>query len=717
MRRVKGGLALFFIVIVWLIVAAYGIWHYAYLETAPPVFDALSYVHKAQSFWAAVTKGLPFNPFDLAPQIRPFGTVFFTHPFGFSTDFHQFFFLTNFLPALLLAIAMVIAAGSLRNLDHGQRITLTIVLLCMTSMPAYFQFASSGDNRFMGTWGFVDILFGAISALACAFTVTAMRGRYLFWSALSALCAIFAILIKPAGLAVMAIVAGTWAGLTFSQWHSKSLELRTALRAGAAFLLLFAVTGLILHRSKYFSHENYAYGISSMELLHAGQQSFPTGMAILEKLRVSIGLPVFILWILCLGFAVRARLWMSTFCSLLIFFGGCYIWLIRTNLNHVRYFFPFGIMAVVVVFPALIQSVRGWSYKRLALLSALTLPTLAIAILLLVPQPPERGQFLLGINLLANKNADAVKQADALVDELASEPARLSIIYYVGGTPKINAFEGVMDWNRELGFRGGNSNPALPIDWVRPAAYRLDELLRARFIVFEPVADAQRVLDTEHVVETYWAEQTLVRAWLTTLKPADGVRVIEDGGTRVLEVVNRFALNQAGVELTRGRKLRGVFVLGFHPMTGIPVRNATALSGNLLTKPIDLSVDGSTVARALAVTHEQTAVGSIYHIVIEQLVVLPANEDGNWHVFLHVLDKNGKIIKDGYQIYISDAASSTTALQYDISIPKQASSAPAFVAFGVFNPRPAGKSQSFISSGGDWSGRRNIVALPTGTAQ
>jgi len=716
-QHVKGSLALFLILIVWLIVAAHGIWHYAYLETAPPVFDALSYVHKAQSFWAAVARGLPFNPFDLAPQIRPFGTVFFTHPFGFSTDFHQFFFLTNFLPALLIVIAMVIAAGSLRKLDNTQWITLTIVLLCMTSMPAYFQFAASGDHRFMGTWGFVDILFGAIGALACAFAVAAIRGRYLFWSVLSALCAILAILIKPAGLAVMAIVAGTWAALTFSQWRSKSLELRTALRAGAVFFLLYAITGLILLQSEYFSDKNYAYGVSSMKLLHAGQQSFPTGTAILEKIRVSIGFPTFILWILCLGFAARARRWMSILCSLAIFFGGCYIWLGRTNLYHVRYFFPFGIMAIVVVFPTLIQSVRGWSCKRLVSLSALTLPTLAIAILLLVPQPPERGQFLLGINLLANKNADAVKQANALVDELASEPSRRSIIYYVGGTPKINAFEGVMDWNRELGFRGGNSNPALPVDWVRPAAYRLDELFRARFIVFEPVADAKKVLDTQHIVETYWAEQILVRAWLTTLKSEDGVSVREDGSTRVLEVVNRFALNQAGVELTRGRKLRDVFVQGFHPMTGIPVRDATDLPGNLLTKPIDLSVDGHTVARALAVMQTQTTKSTIYHIVIEQLVVLPANEDGKWHVFVHVLDKNRKMIKDGYETYISDAASSTTALQYDISIPKQALGAAVSMAFGVFNPGPAGKSKSFITAGGDWGGRRNIVRLPAGASQ
>lgn len=717
MQRVKSSFFLFAVLAVWFIVAGHGIWHYAYLETEPPVFDALSYVQKAQSFWEAVAKAKPFNPFNLVPQIRPFGTVFFTHPFGFSTDFHQFYFLTNFLPAILLAIAVAIAAGPFRELDNKQRFVLTILLLCMSSMPAYFQFASSGDVRFMGSWGFVDILFGAISALACAFAVASTRGRYLFWTVLSVLCAILAILIKPAGLAVMAVVGATWAALTFNQWRSKCLDLRSALRGGMIFLVMFGITGIVLRHSQYFSHKNFEYGMSSMKLLHADQQTFPTGTEILEKIRVSIGFPLLILWILCLACAARVRQWMSILCSLAIFLIGCYLWLGRTNINHVRYFFPFPLMAVVVVVPGLIQSTKSWDRKRLALLSLLTLPTLAIGTLLSMPQPPEKEQFLLGINLLANENADVVKQANTLIDELANEPTRLSIIYYVGGGLKVNAFEGVMDWHRVLGFRGGNSIPALPIDWVRPPAYRLDELFRARFIVFTPVADAQQAVDAQHTAETYQAEQTLIRAWLTTLKPVDGVKVHSDGSTRVLEVVDRLALNQAGVDLMHGRKLRDEFVQGFHPITGVPIQDAAKQPSNLLAKPIDLSFDGHTVARALAVTRTQTAESTLYHIVIEQLEPLPPAQDGAWQVFAHMLDKDGHTIKDGYQTYISDAASSTTALKYDVLIPNHASNAAVAMAFGVFKPLTTGAPQFFISASRDWNGKRNIVGLPTNTSK
>src|SRR6185312_2524591 len=415
MHRLKSNLFYFVGLIAWLLIAAHGIWHYAYLETEPPVFDALSYVQKAHAFWTAVATGKHFNPFNLAPQIRPFGTVFFTHPFGFSTDFHRFFFLTNFLPAIFLIIAALIAIGPLRKLDHKQRLVVAVTLICLSSMPVYFQFATSGDFRFMGTWGFVDILFGAISALACAFVVASMRGRFLLWTTLSALCAILSILIKPVGLAIMAEVFAAWSALTFTQWRCHRLELKTAIRGGVVFVVLFGITGLILRNSQYFSHENYEYGLSSMKLLHAEQQTFPTVIQILEKIRVSIGLPVLILWILCLACASRARQWMPVICSLAIFFSGCYLWLDRTNVNHVRYFFPFPLMAIVFVLPALTQSAKIWNNKRLAILSLLALPTIAMGILLSIPRPSANAQFALGMNLIANRNADVVKQANALV--------------------------------------------------------------------------------------------------------------------------------------------------------------------------------------------------------------------------------------------------------------------------------------------------------------
>lgn len=711
MQRAKLNLALFSLLAVWLVVAAYGIRHYAYTETEPPVFDALSYVQKAQAFWAAVDKGVPFNPLNLPPQVRPFGTVFFTFPFGFSTNFHEFYFLTNFLPAILLIIAVLIAVGPIRKLENKQKIALGVILVCIASMPAYFQFAPSGDNRFMGTWGFVDILFGAVSAIACACVVASLRGRYLFWSLLAALCAILSILIKPVGLATMAIVGAAWGALTFNEWREKALRLRTAFVAGGMLVLLLGVTGLMLYHSQYFSPKNIEYGESSMKLLHAAQPTFPDIFDILEKIRVSIGIPVLIIWVVCLACAARHRQWVSIVCSLAIFFIGCYVWLDRTNLNHVRYFFPFPLMATVVVIPALIRSVRTWSYKRLVSLSVLTLPSLAIGILLLMPRPSPESQFALGVNLTANRNAGVVEEASALVDELRRQPNHSSIIYYVGGSDKVNAFEAVMDWHRILGFPGGNSIPALPVDWVRPPAYRLDEMFRAQYIVFEPISGAQSILDTQRSIRTFDAEQVLVRAWLTALGPKDGVVIHSDGGVRVLEVTNRFLLNQSGIALMRGRRLRSEFVQGFHPIAGISVSDAMDLPGNLLVKPIDLMFEGHTVARALAVTHSMDSEGTTYHIVIEQIRGLSPYEYGAWHVFLHVLDKDGHIVAQGYQTYLTDVTSSTMAVRYDIGTPSKVPADPVAIGFGVFKPLGKGSAQDFISETGDWGGRRNIVQL------
>lgn len=274
-----------------------------------------------------------------------------------------------------------------------------------------------------------------------------------------------------------------------------------------------------------------------------------------------------------------------------------------------------------------------------------------------------------------------------------------------------------MDWHRILGFAGGNSIPALPIDWVRPPAYRLDEMFRARFIVFEPVADAQKILETQRSIATFDAEQVLVRAWLTTLGPNDGVVIHSDGIVRVLEVVNRFALNQAGISLMHGRRLRSEFLGGFHPVTGVPVRDAAQTSGNLLSEPIDLAFEGHTIARALAVTRTMDAGDTTYHIVIEQTRILSPVEDGKWQVFLHVLDKGGHTVAQGYQTYLSDSASSVMAVKYDIGVPSQVSGVSVAIGFGVFKPLKEGGAQDFISATGGWGGRRNIIELPASTAQ
>ncbi len=51
-----------FQVILWLIFLGVMIWQHAAKSVQPPLYDPLSYMQKAMSFWEAVEKKTPINP-------------------------------------------------------------------------------------------------------------------------------------------------------------------------------------------------------------------------------------------------------------------------------------------------------------------------------------------------------------------------------------------------------------------------------------------------------------------------------------------------------------------------------------------------------------------------------------------------------------------------------------------------------------------------------
>jgi hypothetical protein len=695
----------------WLAIAAAGIWRFARLETQPPVFDALSYVHKAQSFWAMVRSGHLVDPLLLEPQIRPFGTVMFTHPFGFTEDFRSFFFHTAFLPALLTAVALV-WAGDPRAPKRGpQLLLLGIIAVVGASMPAHFQFDAGSGLPVMGAWGFVDTLLGAVGALACAAVATTHAGNLTRNSIVAALLGVLAILLKPAGLALMAIIAGAWGLVQLDGLVRRRLELRPVLAAGAAFAVIYLLAGWWLHGSPYFSGENYRYGISSMRLLHAEQPGFPGVAAIFGKLRVSIGIPVLVLLGAGLACALRRRQWVSLALALGILAGGAWLWLGRTNIDHVRYFFPFPLMALAFLVKPIVDAAGGLSLRKASVAALLLLPSLLIAVLLFGPaQRTAAWQARAGISLATNMHAGAVAQARSLVETLAGEGDRKSIVYYSSTAGSI-AFEGVTDWHRILGLRGGNSIPSLPIDWVREHAYRLDQMIQARFIVFDPVKDAASVLAGHPTVASFDEEQLVVLAWLSGLGERDGVAVRSDGEVRVLEVLDRGALSKAGARLMASRTWRDAFVQGFHPAETFDANAIASLPGNLVESAIPLFLGDRHVADITGLTRVPDGKGWKVRILIRQVAALPRDAGDGWTVFLHDIGEDD-VMLDAYAPYRSDEASGESSLAYDLAVRPRESGLTRALGVGVFRADPKG-NQSLMTPGADWDGRRSLLVLGT----
>ncbi|WP_413625502.1 hypothetical protein [Luteibacter sp. Lutesp34] len=703
---IRGALLL---MLLWLGVSAYGIWRYASQETEPPVFDALSYVQKAQAFWSAVNEhGIFFNPLDLAPQIRPFGTVFFTHPYGFTEDFRPFYFFSSFFPALILAFAMLVAAGRTAWRDSRSVWVLCVLLVVSASLPSYYQFASAEGVPVMGSWGFVDTLFGAIGAVGIAFATRSVPERWMRDTVLSAAIAALTIFIKPAALTLMMLIAGAWGLMALGLLYRRKISPRTFWRGLAIYAGSYALVAAILYHSAYFSKENYLYGLSSMKLLHAAQIHAPTLSQITEKLKLAFGVPCLVLVLAGLVCAAFQRHWDRLGVAIVCLIGGTWLWLGQTNIEHVRYFFPFPVMALACVVPSLIWislRVRGVIVACSALL---LIPTGVVGLLLLEPLPSPEMQRVMGLNLSTNLHSEEVRQGRELSELLSREPGRVSIIYYCGVAPKVKAFEAVMDWNRVLGLKGGNSNPALPIDWVREHAYRLDEMLAARFLVFQPYEYPDAIAATIRVADDFDKEQALVRAWLTTLGAASGVRVVSDGGVRVLEILDPSAVaRSARRRLLPGHTFRQVFYDGFTLPDTVSEGTIRGLDGNLAHEPISLYFGATLVATIRGVTVTPQADGtSKVDVYATQESPMPKS-DSQWLLFVHTKDGQGELTQ-AYVPFHETTAQLNTLVHYVLSLPAGPRK-PSSYAIGVFSHAPGRDDLFLTSKDGEWGGRRYVL--------
>lgn len=691
----------------WLTVSAYGIWKYASHETEPPVFDALSYVQKAQAFWAAVSAGHLFNPLNLEPPIRPFGTVFFTHPYGFTTDFRPFYFFSEYVPSLILALSVYLAAGVSAWRNPKSSWVMGVLVIVAASLPSYYQFASAEGVPIMGTWGFVDTLFGALGALAVAFATRPVSSRWMRDTVFSALIAVFAIFVKPAGLTLMLLVGGAWGLMSLAAVIRRRLATKEFVKGIAVYVALYAITALVLYNSQYFSRDNYLYGLSSMRLLHEAQVTTPTFLEIASKLHLAFGLPLVLLTVLAFAGAIWERQWERLGVAIICLSGGFWLWLGQTNIEHVRYFFPFPVMAMTALVPSLAWAAVRSRPAVVASSAVLLLPTVLIGVLLTSAAPPARLQRLAGINLSTDLHAGEVAQGRALSDLLATEPSRKSIIFYCGVAPKVKAFEAVLDWNRVLGLKGGNSNPALPIDWVREHAYRLDEMIEARFLVFEPYADPAKASASIAVADTFDKEQVVVRAWLSVLGERDGVRVVSDGGVRVLEILDPLkVVAAASRDLLPGHTFRQVFLDGFTMRTMPSPEQAMAVENNSLPASVELAIGAEKLVRIDAVVRTSQPGGSQrFDVYIHQARRLPTAASG-WTVFIHAKDEAGELVQ-GYASYKDRIVSSAGDVVYHIVVPP-APRVPTHYAVGIFR-HAAGQEDSYLTSeNGDWGGRRHV---------
>lgn len=542
MRTFSWGLVL---VIAWLALIGVTVWSYAAAEVEPPVWDALSYAAKAFYFWDAIGHGNIFNPLNLPPTVRPPGTILMSYPFGFTTAFAGYYFRSIFWPIILLTAAVYIVGHS-RETSQPSSWLISTMAMTLCGMPVLYQFELNDTLRAISFWGLVDNFLAGVAAVAIASAVRSVRTLSPWWAIVAALAAALSFMIKPAGLLVMAVVGASWLILIGFRIGWKPTRLRQPALARYFAIGLFGaatIYGLTIAAaffSEYLSANNIAWGSRALAVLQHDFSISANFGVLYFFVQHSFGyvVPLLIGAGLICAFVTRGEIGAAVV-AVVCLVVGIWFWIFETELTQIRYFLPFGAMAFVVVTPSLLFRFGSLpSGVRIGLAAVILAPTAAVTLLLLHPQPPLSWQRLLNVNLSSGLFRAENQQASAFLDMVRSEGAP-SVFMLELNSPSRN-FVAVVEYRSFLNPSLGRASIKLPVDWSRTTTYRLQEILRTDYVTFGPIRDdvEREAILKSRTITNFAAETRLMKAWFSTLGPADGVAFISETRVRLLRIVN-----------------------------------------------------------------------------------------------------------------------------------------------------------------------------------
>lgn len=572
------------------LVVGCGVYLKASSAVAPPLHDSMSYYLKANHVWEALegrqtAASRPFlervcDTFGGDFNNRPPGTVLFSYPTGFSPEFRGFYFRTIFFPVLLVIGAFWLLVCQ-RHQGTGPAWLGAAMAAGLASLPLFYHFEKVPETDIGQSyvWGFMDCALGGMTALAGALLLLSARRRGLVTAAIGALAAAWTLLLKPSGMVVIPLLLWLWvAELCIGNWPisaawRRDKRLRTyTFRALALIAGILLVVVLACFGSAYLSRENFEWGANSCRLMRAVTAGTPLLTVLSERVHQTLGWHWFAVFLVVFGLSLAGLAWRGIrgrsrredfrlLAALAMLAAGSGWWIGMAGVAEVRFVYPFILLFLVVTLPDLVARAGGWPrWTRRAVGFACLCPFLTIVVLLWLPHPFAWMQKLAGVEVNSGCFEPEVRIGDHLVDR-AHELNRELEVYVV----PLDFSSGVV-WG-EGAYRKIKS-PELPtirmtgpVDWRRPAAVRIRELINADYLLTTP--DRGRAWNENVLrhfqVETEDLEYWMFEAWLGQASEAEGLEVVFDRGRRLLKVVDTAKLKSALERFIDHHRWRDVF--------------------------------------------------------------------------------------------------------------------------------------------------------------
>lgn len=740
-------------VAVWLAIVGFAVWSHAIAATEPPVWDALTYSLKSKAFWTAIETGKIFNPFALDPTTRPPGIVLISYPFGFSEHYAGFYFRTNFIPAILLTLSVLLVGSAIRT-PRRSPFVMAGMAVCVGGIPPIFQFQFLGvleNVPSAGYWGLVDNFISGVAALAASSLVLASTRKSWRWAGVAAWFSAFCLWIKPAGLLIMGCMLFSFGCIAWREIaRTRKLDC-WIVKSFAVFLVAYLAAGIAAFFSPYFSNANIEFGSRVIEVARAESHWSFGFQTIAERLHVGTGWGVVVLVAFGAMLASFSREYRWTVpASLLTLALGGWFWLIEVgDIGQVRYFLPFALVAAIFLLPAVIESISGQSAAIQGLVVCmLALPALASTVLAASHRGGPSYQRLLGINVTSSAYPAEGRLGESVLDDAESRGLRRPKIYVCSMSTPLRNFGAVINYGLAIGSRDTKGTIAIPVDWSRGFAFRFDEILSADYLACDRTNVTARLMGKCEFGEDYVAgcgnhrmdiadevgkrrsvasfddEYEVVRDWLQTLDSESGVEVATTEHMLLLQIVDKRRFEVALADFASRYNWRPITVEGYSSRwwseSELQEESERSPVGTLNIKFRDMNRQLVQTLRGLRV-----AMGD-RDATVDIWLQPGADSDlislEGFRLFCHLESADGTILAHS-ESRISQVSRIGQLRQYRLVVTDAARAKGARFGIGVYGPGLGGATDPVLlradSPGTDWGSRRfplPAAPFPSGSA-
>jgi hypothetical protein len=715
----------------WLIFVATTVWLHARRTDFPPIYDALSYFEKAKNFWGHLATGKFFNPFNLEPTFRPPGTILLSYPFGFDIDYRPFYFRSVFVPLLCLAVAACMAGYSRRS-TTTERWNLAFLALLLTTLPLFYHFEIALGFPGPGLWGLVDNFLAGMLALAAGACVLYVQTLSRKWLVTMIALAAFAVLIKPSGALVMTLIAASWLFVMVlrlrhplpSDPAAGIMRRRIFFGLALAGIIYGAVLAVSLS-TRYLDYHGLAQGALNIAIMKAELQFSLRQFINLVHTSYGFVLPVGVVLIVLLALRYPRQLGLSrenerdymavylSFTAVGCTIVGLWFWLdVSGGVTQVRYLAPFTFVALVLATPLGLRIVGQLRTPGTVAFRVLCIaPVLNMGLLLIQNDPSAAWQHLTGVNLSVGKSSAIIRQANDLI-ETARANGKSAFLYTLTHDIDDAVFSGVAEYRRLVESPEPTIYIRRPVDWSRPTAIRIPEILKSDYVLFDPVRDDSAIsaLLNQRDIRSFDAESQVFAAWFSRISIDKGVEVVADSPTnRLVRVSDPAKLKASLDELKKAHTWRDEFIdSNLSEWWSKDQLAEFARSRGFPTMQINY--------RDLFRVHAVTADWLAGHTAVKLRVWWePLREpDGfPWFLFIHSVNDHGEIIVNNkIELSRGRPEDAECSLRFDellFAVPRGRGIHR--VAVGIFRPQPIDEQLAADAGPRDWDNRRVLIPI------